>query len=422
LFDRMQHSIDRQSRSPETPTSVVLVDIDDFKAVNDSLGHTIGDELLRAVAERLSSTVRQGDTVARLGGDEFAILLENTDEQEAILLAQRALENLALPVHIGTGDLAVRASAGVVCRRDADDPVELLRSADIAMYASKRDGKSKVTLFHTEMHDLARQQLDIRMDLASALDRDELTLAYQPILDTRTQQICGVEALLRWNHPARGTVSPAEFIPIAEQSGLIRAIGEWVLRTACAEAASWTGGGAGSYVSVNVSAPQLNEGFVDLVLATLDETGLPATRLMLEITESMLVDDCANARSVLTRIRDFGVRVAIDDFGTGYSSLAYFQSLCVDVVKIDRSFVRDLGTNTDHQALTRTILSLAVGFEMTAIAEGVETDHEFAELSRLGCPYAQGFLFSRPVASDALHQLFQRSNISPQVSSLNSTM
>ena len=169
-----------------------------------------------------------------------------------------------------------------------------------------------------------------------------------------------------------------------------------------------------------MSAPQLNEGFVDLVLATLDETGLPATRLMLEITESMLVDDCANARTVLTRIRDFGVRVAIDDLGTGYLSLAYFQSLCVDVVKIDRSFVRDLGTNTDHQALTRTILSLAVGFEMTAIAEGVETDHEFAELSRLGCPYAQGFLFSRPVASDALHQLFERSNIAPQVSSLNS--
>jgi diguanylate cyclase (GGDEF)-like protein/PAS domain S-box-containing protein len=410
LFDRIQHSIDRLSRSAETSLSVVLVDIDDFKAVNDSLGHTTGDELLRAVAERLSTCVRQGDTVARLGGDEFAILLEDTAEAEAMLLAQRALESLALPVHMGSGDFAVRASAGVVCSQGAADPMELLRSADIAMYASKRDGKGKVTLFHPEMHDLAARQLELQMDLAVALDRGELTLAYQPILDTRTQRISGVEALLRWNHPVRGSVSPVEFIPVAEQSGQIRAIGEWVLRTACAEAANWTGGGRESYVSVNVSAPQLDDQFVDFVTDALAESGLPAHRLMLEITESMLVDEKVNARSILSRLRALGARVAIDDFGTGFSSLSYFQSLCVDVVKIDRSFVRDLGTNMDHQALTRTILSLAEGFEMSAIAEGVETDREFAELSRLGCPFAQGFLFSRPVSPDVLRELFDRPN------------
>ena len=415
LFDRIQHSIDRLSRSSETSLSVVLVDIDDFKAVNDSLGHTTGDELLRAVAERLATCVRQGDTVARLGGDEFAILLEDTDEAEALVLAQRALESLALPVHMGTGDFAVRASAGVVCSQGAEDPVELLRSADIAMYASKRDGKSKVTLFHPEMHDIAHRQLELRMDLSVALERGELSLAYQPILDTRTRRICGVEALLRWNHPTRGAVSPVEFIPVAEQSGQIRTIGEWVLRKACVEAAAWTGGGADSYVSVNVSSPQLNDHFVDLVLTTLAESGLPPHRLMLEITESMLVDDRVNARSMLSRLRDVGARVAIDDFGTGFSSLSYLQSLCVDVVKIDRSFVRDLGTNSDHQALTRTILSLADGFDMTAIAEGVETDRELAELSRLGCLYAQGFLFSRPVAPDQLHRLFEESSSSSRL-------
>jgi diguanylate cyclase (GGDEF)-like protein/PAS domain S-box-containing protein len=410
LFDRIQHSIDRLSRSAETALSVVLVDIDDFKAVNDSLGHTTGDDLLRAVAERLSSCVRQGDTVARLGGDEFAILLEDTSEHEAMVLAQRALESLALPVHMGAGDFAVRASAGVVCSQGDADPVDLLRSADIAMYASKRDGKSRVTLFHPDMHDIAHRQLELRMDLAVALGRNELFLAYQPIIETTTRRTCGVEALLRWNHPVRGAVSPVEFIPLAEQSGQIKAIGEWVLRTACAEAAAWTGGGADSYISVNVSAPQLNDQFVDLVLDALAKTGLPAGRLMLEITESMLVDERMNARSILTQLREAGVRVAIDDFGTGFSSLSYFQSLCVDVVKIDRSFVRDLDTNTDHQALTRTILSLADGFSMAAIAEGVETDRELAELSRLGCQFAQGFLFSRPVATDALHRLFDRAH------------
>ena len=411
LFDRIQHSIDRVSRSEGRHTSVVLVDIDDFKAVNDSLGHTTGDELLRAVAERLSSCVRQGDTVARLGGDEFAILLEDTDETEAMILGHRALESLALPVNFGTGDFAVRASAGVVSQLGATDPVELLRAADIAMYASKRDGKSRVTMFHPEMHDIARRQLELRMDLSVALERNQLSVHYQPIVDMQTQRISGVEALLRWTHPDRGSVSPVEFIPIAEQSGQIRGIGEWVLRTACREAASWSGGGADSYISVNVSAPQVSESFVDTVIAVLQECGLPPHRLMLEITESMLVDDTTNARQVLSRLRDVGVRVAIDDFGTGYSSLAYFQSLCVDVVKIDRSFVRDLGTNTDHQALTRTILSLVDGFAMTAIAEGVETDGELAQLSHLGCRFAQGYLFSRPVEATALHALFEHAKV-----------
>ncbi|MDP2291957.1 MAG: EAL domain-containing protein [Actinomycetota bacterium] len=405
LFDRIQHTLDRMSRVPGTSVAVVLVDIDDFKAVNDSLGHTTGDELLRAVAERLTRSVRNGDTVARLGGDEFAVLLEDTNETEAMLLAGRALESLALPVHIGTGDFAVRASAGVVCHRGGAEAVDLLRSADIAMYASKRDGKSKVTLFEEHMHDMARDHLELRMDLATALQQGQLALVYQPIVDTNSRRVSGVEALLRWHHPQRGMVSPAEFIPIAEQSGQITAIGEWVLRTACAEAASWPGEGL-PYVSVNVAAPQLrSERFIDLVISTLATTRLAPARLLLEITESMLVDDSANARTTLARLRQLGVRIAIDDFGTGYSSLAYLRSLSVDVVKIDQSFIRDLGTNTDHQALTRTILALADGLDMTAIAEGVETDREFDELTRLGCLYAQGYLFSRPITPEHLREL-----------------
>ena len=409
LFDRIQHSLDIRTRGETTGLSLVLVDIDDFKSFNDSLGHTTGDELLRAVAERLSACVRYGDTVARLGGDEFVILLEGTDETEALVLAERALESLALPVHSTNGAFAVRASAGVVCSYDVASPVELLRCADIAMYASKRDGKSTVTLFHPDMHENANRQFELRMELAVALERGELSLAYQPILDTRQQQICGVEALLRWNHPVLGSVAPAEFIPLAEQTGLIRTIGPWVLREACAEAAAWTGAGSESYVSVNVSALQLNDQFAEVVLATLDETGLAPDRLMLEITESMLVNESASTRSTLADIREVGVRIAIDDFGTGFSSLAYLQSLCVDVVKIDRAFVRDVGINSDHQALTRTILSLANGFEMTAIAEGVETDRELAELSRLGCHFAQGFLFHRPLAPENLRELFEQS-------------
>ena len=409
LFDRIQHSVDLRTRSDQSGLSLVLVDVDDFKSFNDSLGHTTGDELLRAVGDRLSASVRYGDTVARLGGDEFVILLEGTDEVEALVLAERALESLALPVHIANGAFAVRASAGVVCAHDVVSPMELLRSADIAMYASKRDGKSKVTLFHPSMHENANRQFELRMDLSVALERGELWIAYQPIIDTHSDRICGAEALLRWKHPVLGEVSPAEFIPLAEQSGQIRSIGQWVLRTACAEASTWTGDGAESYVSVNVSALQLSEAFADVVLATLAETGLPAKRLMLEITESMLVHESASNRKMLAQLRDAGTRIAIDDFGTGFSSLAYLQSLCVDVVKIDRAFVRDVDTNSDHQALTRTILSLADGFEMTAIAEGVETDNELAEVNRLGCQFAQGFLFHRPLAPDALRKVFEES-------------
>jgi len=408
LFDRIEHALARVSRSPGEQLAVALVDLDEFKSVNDSLGHDTGDELLQGVAARLSAAVRPGDTVARLGGDEFALLLEDTTEAEAMAIAQRALAGLALPIQLGDVGFSANASIGVVCHRGNADPLELLRFADIAMYEAKREGKARVKLFREHMHHAARNQLELRLALSAALDHDELSLVYQPIIDTRFFRVCGVEALLRWRHPTRGAVPPSEFIPVAEQSGLLAPIGEWVLRKACAEAAQWPVEASDAYLSVNVSAAQISDrGFVAKVKSALRDSGLPAGRLLLEVTETMLVDDDALARDVLSELRQEGVRIAIDDFGTGYSSLAYLRQLSVDVVKIDQSFIRDLGTNSDHQALTRTMLALATGLSMTAIAEGVETETELLELQRLGCGFAQGFLFSYPIVPEDLRELLR---------------
>jgi diguanylate cyclase (GGDEF)-like protein/PAS domain S-box-containing protein len=407
LFDRITHALHRADREASTVTCVALVDLDDFKAVNDSLGHEKGDELLQGIAARFSSVLRGGDTVARLGGDEFAILLEATQESVAIDAIQRIADSLALPLRVGGADLAVSASIGMVCHPGPGDPVELLRAADIAMYEAKREGKSRVKLFEAHMLQTASQQLAMRVDLGAALALDQLTLNYQPIVSTAERDVVGVEVLLRWTHPTRGSVSPADFIPIAEQTGLISAIGEWVLRKACTEAASWRFENFTPYISVNVSAAQISDRrFVRTVISAIQDSGLAADRLLLEITETMLLDNNAQVRSTVDELRALGIRIAIDDFGTGYSSLAYLHQLAIDVVKIDQSFVRDIDSDQDNQALTRTMLALADGLAMTSIAEGVETEEELYELVRLGCQFAQGYLFSRPVSADALLNQF----------------
>jgi EAL domain-containing protein (putative c-di-GMP-specific phosphodiesterase class I) len=270
------------------------------------------------------------------------------------------------------------------------------------MYQAKRNGKARITSFRNHMHEEAREQLELRVDLAVALERGELAVVYQPIVETNGGSLCGLEALARWHHPTRGMVPPIVFIPVAEQAGLINEIGAWVLHTACTEAARW-GADDGPYISVNVSAAQLRAAdFSDTVARVLAETRLAPHRLLLEITESMLIDDENHCRQTLGELRVLGVRVAIDDFGTGYSSLAYLRQLAVDVVKIDRAFVRDLSVNADHRALTSTMLALAEGLSMTAIAEGVETESELAELKRLGCTFAQGYLYAAPAAIEHL--------------------
>jgi diguanylate cyclase (GGDEF)-like protein/PAS domain S-box-containing protein len=403
LADRISHAAERGRRSAGAGIAVLLVDLDDFKSVNDSLGHDTGDELLQTVAKRLTDAVRPGDTVARLGGDEFAVLLEETGELEAQAVADRIMDSLSLPLRVGSSDFAVKASIGLVTSVDHADPVELLRAADIAMYAAKRDGKGRVMVFHEHMHDTARRLLALRMDLANALARDELSLVYQPIVCTQDGALSGFEALLRWQHPTRGAVPPIEFIPVAEQAGLIGAIGAWVLRHACAEASRWADTAQQPYISVNVSALQLRDcDFARTVAEVLREAGLAPERLLLEITESTLVDEAGSTRETLSKLRELGTRIAIDDFGTGYSSLSYLRELAVDVVKIDRSFTRDLAVNADHRALTSTMLALADGLAMTAIAEGVETELDLAELRRLGCRFAQGYHFAKPLPADQL--------------------
>jgi diguanylate cyclase (GGDEF)-like protein len=407
LFDRIQHALDRSDRVPGMVTSVALLDLDDFKSVNDSLGHDKGDELLQGIATRFARALRPGDTVARLGGDEFAVLLEDTAAEEAMAVIQRVGESLALPLKVGGTDLAVSASIGVVCHSGSGDPVELLRAADIAMYEAKREGKSRIKLFEAGMLQTATEQLAMRVDLGAAMALHQLALQYQPIVSTAEREIVGVEVLLRWNHPTRGSVSPSEFIPIAEQTGLISTIGEWVLRQACVEAATWVRHGASPYISVNASAAQISDRrFVRTVISALQDSGLPAARLLLEITETMLLDSNSQVRATVDELRALGIRMAIDDFGTGYSSLSYLHQLAIDVVKIDQSFIRDIDNDRDSQALTRTMLALADGLDMTTVAEGVETEEELYELVRLGCQYAQGFLFSRPVSAEALHVQF----------------
>jgi diguanylate cyclase (GGDEF)-like protein/PAS domain S-box-containing protein len=404
LADRIAHALQRATRNPGPPLTLLLVDLDDFKAVNDSLGHDHGDQLLHVVGERLLTSVRPGDTVARLGGDEFAILLEATGEDEAVTIARRIIETLSLPLVLPGATLAVRASIGVVCTDGPSTTAgELLRAADIAMYRSKREGKGRVTTFHGSMHDEAREQLQLRIELGNALARGEFGLVYQPIVDTASRALSGMEALLRWYHPTQGVVPPLDFIATAEQAGLINEIGAWVLQTACAEAASWPTGNPAPYISVNVSPVQLRQpDFAGVVNDALTSTGLAPSRLLLEITESVLVDHESRSRDTLHLLRALGVRIAIDDFGTGYSSLAYLRDLSVDVVKIDRAFVRDLARNADHRALTSTMLSLAEGLRMAAIAEGVETEEELEVLRALGCSFAQGYFYAKPAPIDLL--------------------
>ncbi len=403
LFDRINHALSRVNRMPETVTAVAIVDLDEFKSVNDTLGHDKGDELLTGIAQRLIDSLRTGDTVARLGGDEFALLLEDTSVEEAMATAQRIANSLAVPLSVSGADLAVSASIGVVCHTGSGDPLDLLRSADIAMYEAKREGKSRVKLFEDEMRQTPREQLSMRVDLGAALASNQLSLMYQPIVSTADRSIVGVEALLRWTHPTRGSVSPSEFIPAAEQTGLISAIGEWVLRTACTEAVEWKTYGVAPYVSVNVSAAQISDRqFVRTVRQVLNETGFSADRLLLEITETMLLGNNTHVRTTVDELRALGIRIAIDDFGTGYSSLAYLRQLAIDVVKIDQSFVRDIDSDTDHKALTQTMLALADGLAMSSVAEGVETEAELSELVNMGCRYAQGFLFSRPLPGSVL--------------------
>jgi diguanylate cyclase (GGDEF)-like protein len=395
--DRLDQALAGQARRGGC-VGVLFLDLDDFKSVNDTAGHLVGDGLLEAVAVRLRSLVRPADTVARLGGDEFAILAEALpDPEETTKLAERLRQGLGKPVLIEGRELFVHASIGISIAMEPGAAAEdLLRNADVAMYVAKSEGKNRHRHFDDAMHETVVERLALQSELTRALERYQLTLHYQPVVELADERISGVEALVRWQHPERGLVPPGSFIPLAEQTELIVPFGHWVLQAACRQVHRWDqdGLGRGLSVAVNISVRQLKDaGFVASVAEILRETSLEPGRLVLEITESLLMENIDAILGVLQELRELGVRLAIDDFGTGYSSLAYLVRLPVQLLKIDRSFIAHLDTDPNNATLVRSILTLAHDLGLEAVAEGIEQAHLVEELRRLGCDKGQGFYF-----------------------------
>jgi diguanylate cyclase (GGDEF)-like protein len=415
VLDRIEQMFSRARRG-KLDVAALFIDLDNFKSVNDTLGHSAGDELLRAVTARLRGIVRETDTLGRLGGDEFVILAEGLSLAAGPeLIAERLLEVLAQPFTLGGHDDApVRTSASVgIAVGMRSSPEDLLRDADIAMYRAKRDGKGRCLLFESEMQVAIQSRVELEMDLRVALEREQFRLVYQPILDLGDMTPTGMEALLRWHHPQRGVIAPAEFIPILEESGLIRPIGRWVLREACRQGAAWQRAGQATGMSVNVSARQLDsDGFVAEVRDALESTGFDAAALTLEVTETTLMHDTALTARRLTEIKVLGVRIAIDDFGTGYSSLAYLRRFPVDALKIDRSFITRMADDQEGETLIRMLVELGKGLCIETLAEGIESPDQLDRLRRQDCDTGQGFLFARPLDPEEAGAFLRASGVS----------
>ena len=406
--DRVEHALARVDRG--SSLAVLFLDLDDFKTVNDTLGHQAGDELIRVVAGRLAGTARTADTAARLGGDEFAILMEDDANDASELVAKRLLESIAAPIAIEDRAITMNASIGIARARPGESlQVDtLLRNADVAMYEAKASGKGTCRSYSSEMHAALVDQLELKRELVTAIERGEFELYYQPVVDLTTHQFVSLEALIRWNHPVRGFIAPDQFIPIAEASGAIVPLGRWALRAACEHALrlQWRVGPSAPSISVNLSTRQLQEpGLVAETITVLKETGLAPEKLVLEITETAMISDF---ELVLNRLRDLraaNIRVAVDDFGSGYSSLNYIRRLPIDMLKIDRAFIADIGESAEVAALTETILGLARIIDVIVVAEGIETEAQLAEVTRLGCDLGQGYLFLPPVDADEIERV-----------------
>jgi diguanylate cyclase (GGDEF)-like protein len=412
--DRLAHAVARQQRG-NTSITLLLIDLDNFKTVNDTLGHSAGDELLITVAGRLSAQVRPADTLARLGGDEFAILVEDLDADAASALAQRIIAGVRQPVQAGTQDVICTMSVGIAAVQ-AGDPItaeELLRNADLAMYAAKRSGRDGYTVFDPAMHEDVLREAQLRAELEAALIAEEFFLQYQPIVDLPSGQLTGVEALVRWQHPTDGVVGPDTFIPVAEETGLIVPLGRWVLNQACHQLARWYRSMPAAEhmrMSVNVSARQLqNPGFVSELADAITSAGIDPTSIILEITESLFLDDTEPVLATLWGVHDLGVRVAIDDFGTGYSALSYLQKFPVDILKIDRSLVSGTQTGGREADLAGAVIQMGRALRLQTVAEGIETCDQSVALRDLGYDFGQGFHFARPVDANSIEGLLTRS-------------
>jgi diguanylate cyclase (GGDEF)-like protein len=411
ILDRVEQMLARGARG-KTPVAALFIDLDNFKGINDTLGHAVGDELLRAVAARLEGVVRNADALGRLGGDEFVVISEELSMAAGPeLIAERLLEALKHPFKLGPDEetrLTVTASVGIAIGEQVSAD-ELLRDADIAMYRAKWDGKNRYTVFDTDMQDKMQSRMELEMDLREALSNDEFRLVYQPTFDLSDMRPNGVEALIRWSHPLRGLVQPDAFIPLLEETGLIVEVGAWVLEEACRQCAAWRAAGYPIDIAVNVSGRQLDDDrLITDIEGALAASGLGATALTIEITETTLMRNAEETARRLAAIKQLGVRIAIDDFGTGYSSLAHLQRFPVDALKIDRSFIAGMKENKEGETLIHTLVQLGKALSIETFAEGIEQPHELSMLREEACDSGQGYLFARPLDVAATETFFAK--------------
>jgi len=417
FMDQLKHSVQRFKRQQHAPFAVLFLDFDRFKIINDSLGHMVGDQLLIAIANKLRASVRPGDTVARLGGDEFTILLDSLKSpDDAIDLARRLLSNLSEHFKLPDREVFITASIGVALSTNGyEHPEDVLRDADTAMYQAKSLGRARYEIFSPGMRAKAPDLAEIETDLWRALERDELTLDYQPIVSLRTGRIAGFEALLRWLHPSRGMVSPLEFISVAEETGLIIPMGQWVLNQACRQTREWQKRYPQKpplHISVNLSPKQfMQRDLIDQISLALDSGGLSPASLKVEITEGMVMQNVESTMQMLGQLQALGIAISLDDFGTGYSSLSYLHRFPISTLKIDQSFVSSMSNNQESLEIVRTILGLARNLKMEVIAEGVETLEQAVELTAMNCDYGQGYYFSKALNANNMVRFLSSDSI-----------